>query len=80
MARPAQVNLEERNGKTAWGGKASQQMDLSKEDAADDLKLNEIIWKSVRGADSAMPAPRRAAFVFTRKKLHDDDDDDDDDE
>jgi DNA-binding beta-propeller fold protein YncE len=77
-ARPAQVNLEERNGKTAWGGKASQQMDLSKEDAADDLKLNEIIWKSVRGADSAMPAPRRAAFVFTRKKVHDDDDDDDD--
>jgi hypothetical protein len=77
-ARPAQVNLEERNGKTAWGGKASQLMDLSKEDAADDLKLNEIIWKSVRGADSVMPAPRRAAFVFTRKKVHDDDDDDDD--
>ncbi len=73
-ARPAQVNLDERNGKTAWGGKASQQMDRTQEDAADDLKLNEVIWKSVRGADSAMPAPRRAAFVFTRKKAHDDDD------
>jgi hypothetical protein len=39
-------------------------MDFSKEDAADDLLLNEIVWKSVRGADSPMPAPRRAAFVF----------------
>ena len=72
-ARPATVDLEERNVKTAWGGKASQRMDFSKEDAADDLVLNEVIWKSVRGAASAMPAPRRAAFVFTRKDRDDDD-------
>jgi DNA-binding beta-propeller fold protein YncE len=66
-ARPITVNLEDRNAKTAWGGKASERMDFTKEDAADDIKLNEIIWKSVRGPDSSMPAPRRAAFVFTRK-------------
>jgi len=50
-------------------------MNFAREDAADDLKLNEIIWKSVKGADSAMPAPRRAAFVFTSKKKADKDDD-----
>lgn len=73
--KPAIVNLQEMNMKTAWGAKASQRMNFAKEDAADDLKLNEIIWKSVKGADSAMPAPRRAAFVFTSKKKADKDDD-----
>ena len=38
-------------------------MDLAREDAADDLELNEIIWKAIRGPDSVMPMPRRAAFV-----------------
>ena len=37
--------------------------DFTKEDAAPDLELNEAIWKSVRGADSEMPAPVNAAFV-----------------
>ena len=72
-AKPAGIDLEEVNPKTAWGGKASQRMNFTKEDAADDLALNEIIWKSVRGAASPMPAPRRAAFVFTRQGKADDD-------
>ena len=74
-ARPVPTNLDEVNLKTAWGGKASRRMDFTKEDAADDLQLNEIIWRSVRGPDSPMPAPHRAAFVFTRptKSLKDDD-------
>ena len=73
--KPVLAELEEKNVKTAWGAKASQRMNFAREDAADDLKLNEIIWKSVKGADSAMPAPRRAAFVFTSKKKADKDDD-----
>jgi DNA-binding beta-propeller fold protein YncE len=75
VARPASSNLGEKNLKTAWGAKASQRMDFTKEDAADDLQLNEIIWKSVRGPDAHMPAPRRAAFVFTSRKKADKDDD-----
>ncbi len=74
-ARPVTVNLEDRNMKTAWGGKASLRMDFTKEDAADDLLLNEVIWRSVRGANSSMPAPRRAAFVFTQKEKKKGDDD-----
>jgi DNA-binding beta-propeller fold protein YncE len=50
--------------RTAWGVKATSTMDLSKEDAADDLLLNEVIWRNVRGADSPMPAPVRRAWVL----------------
>lgn len=65
-ARPVQVDLEERNLKTAWGGELSERMDFTKEDAADDLQLNEVIWRSVRGPQSPMPPPTRAAFVLNR--------------
>jgi hypothetical protein len=61
---PANVDLTETNKATAWGAKLSEQLDLSKEDAADDLLFNEIIWRSVRGPNSPMPPPVRAAFVF----------------
>src|SRR5580765_7454227 len=63
-ALPAEVSLDERNGARAWGGNIK--MNFAREDAADDLLLNEVIWRSVRGADSPMPAPVRAAFVFSR--------------
>jgi len=66
------------NPKTAWGAKQAEEMDLSKPDAVDDLLMNEMIWRSVRGEESAMPPPVRAAFVFPHPaKDHDDDDDDD---
>jgi hypothetical protein len=63
---PAQVDLEERNSAHAWGGQIK--MNFAKEDAADDLLLNEVIWRSVRGAHSPMPAPVRAGFVFVPAK------------
>jgi DNA-binding beta-propeller fold protein YncE len=63
-ARPVTVDLGERNLETAWGRELSEKMDFSKEDAADDLLLNEMVWRSVRGADQPMPPPTRAAFVF----------------
>ncbi|MGF1579747.1 MAG: alkaline phosphatase family protein [Gemmataceae bacterium] len=69
------TDMKALNKKTAWGAKLSEKFDLTKEDAADDLLFNEVIWRSVKGPDSPMPAPVRAAFVFP----HSDDDDDDDD-
>ena len=30
----------------------------------DDLLLNEVVWRSVRGPGTSMPASVRAAFVF----------------
>jgi DNA-binding beta-propeller fold protein YncE len=66
QARPANVDLWEKNAATAWGGDASRRMDFSQEDAADDLLLNEVIWRSVKGPHHPMPAPVRAAFVYAR--------------
>jgi hypothetical protein len=77
VARPAQADLKERNVASAWGAMESLAMDFSREDAADDLKLNEVIWRSVRGAESVMPPPVRASFVFAKA---DDDDDDEEEE
>ena len=59
---------------TAWNrdSRESEKMDFSQEDLADDQKLNEIIWRSVRGQDSVMPAPTRAAFVQAQPKKDDD--------
>jgi len=38
-------------------------MNLREADLAPELELNEIIWRSIRGADSPMAPPRRAAFI-----------------
>ncbi len=73
-ALPANVDLNAINTKTAWGAKLSNKMDFTKEDAADDLLLNEVIWRSIRGGGSKMPAPTRAAFVFNSAKDDNDDD------
>ncbi len=61
---PAQVDLNEVNKPDAYGAKLSASFDFSREDAADDLLLNEVVWRSVKGANSPMPAPVRAGFVF----------------
>jgi hypothetical protein len=66
------------NRYSAWGAKESEAMDFSKADNCDEFLLNEIVWRSVRGPDAAMPPPVRAAFVFPHPKKDDDDDDDDD--
>ena len=41
----------------------TDQFNLSIEDAAPDIAFNEIIWKTVKGVNSEMPAPRRGAFL-----------------
>ncbi len=51
------VPLDETNQTTAYGAEESLAMDFRSEDAAPEIRLNEIIWKSIRGADSPMPPP-----------------------
>ena len=58
-------------GTGSANAKLSEKFDLTKEDAVDDLLLNEVIWRSVRGAKSSMPPPVRAAFVFPHSKKDD---------
>jgi hypothetical protein len=75
--RPARVEIAEKNAANAWGAEASAKMYLAEADLAPELELNEILWKSVRGAASPMPPPVRAAFV---RGIPDDDDEKDDDD
>jgi YVTN family beta-propeller protein len=69
--REPKISLEERNDASAPGAAASMAMNLEEADRAPDLELNEIVWKAVRGKDSVMPPPVRAAFI---RRLADDDD------
>jgi hypothetical protein len=54
-----EVDVNAKNTVMAWGSKESGEMDFSDYDRAPEFALNEIIWKSVRGARSAMPLPVR---------------------
>ena len=60
------------NNAAAWGSRAK--FNFAKEDMNDDIKFNEVIWRSVRGADNPMPAPVHAGFVMARVGGKDDDD------
>jgi YVTN family beta-propeller protein len=73
-AKPAQVNLEQRNVADNESSRRSQFFNLVQEDKVPDLDLNEVIWKYVKGENSVMPAPKRSAFVILEKKKKDDDD------
>jgi hypothetical protein len=76
QARPARVPLDERNAQDAPGAQASLRMRLDEADLAPERELNEVIWKSVRGRDSVMPPPVRAAFVRPMPKVDAGDEDD----
>jgi len=67
-ARLAQVPLDAQNPATGWAARASRRMDFSQPDRVDDLVLNRVVWASVRGERSAMPAPVRAAFFKAHPK------------
>jgi hypothetical protein len=49
----------------------SEKIDLRYADKIDDRLFNEIIWKTMKGRNSVMPAPKRGAFLVVAK---DDDD------
>ncbi|MSR31053.1 MAG: hypothetical protein EXR99_06045 [Gemmataceae bacterium] len=66
---PPRVSLEALNTAQAWGAQQSLAFNLEVEDAADDLLFNEVIWRSVKGANSAMPAPVRAAFFIPQHTI-----------
>ncbi|WP_316829665.1 bifunctional YncE family protein/alkaline phosphatase family protein [Pedobacter aquatilis] len=68
------INLDNRNVAVNESSRRSELFNFAKEDSAPDLDLNEVIWKSVKGENSVMPAPKRSAFVILEKKKKDDDD------
>ncbi|QEM05868.1 bifunctional YncE family protein/alkaline phosphatase family protein [Mucilaginibacter rubeus] len=73
-AKPAQVDLEQRNIAVNESSKRSELFNFAREDAAPDIDLNEVVWKYVKGEASVMPAPKRSAFVILEPKKEQDDD------
>jgi YVTN family beta-propeller protein len=74
QVKPAKVDIDQRNVAVNESSKRSEQFNLAKEDAVPDKDMNEVIWKSVKGENAIMPAPKRSAFVILEKKKKDDDD------
>ena len=72
-ARPPQIDLNERTTRISWSERQSRTMDFSRADAIDDLLLNEVVWRAVRGDDSPVPPPTHAGFVFAHPTQDDDD-------
>jgi hypothetical protein len=68
------LSLTERNSASAYGAVQSLAMDLSAEDRAPELLLNDIVWRSIRGAHTPMPPPRRSVFISPTSRSADDDD------
>ena len=74
-ARPSNLDLNEVNVAVNRNSRRSGEMNLDREDAIPDVEFNEIVWQTVRGLNSRMPAPRRSAFVRVAAKEEDEEDD-----
>ena len=73
---PARISIDEKNDRMAYGAEASIRMNLAEADMAPERELNEILWRSIKGAGATVPPAVRSAFV-RRPKGGDGDDDDD---
>lgn len=62
------IDLDELNQEDNKLSRLSYQFNLEQADAAPDLAFSEVIWKTVKGEKSEMPAPRRSAFIIPRKE------------
>ncbi len=61
---PVTVDLDEINLEVNELSRKSETFNFSKEDAVPDDEFNEVLWKGIKGIDSPVPAPKKAAFIF----------------
>lgn len=64
-ARPANINLNDKNLLESEWQRMSETFDFTAEDRVNDSMFNEVIWKAVKGSDSTCPPSVRAAFLKT---------------
>ncbi|GGC15494.1 bifunctional YncE family protein/alkaline phosphatase family protein [Dyadobacter flavalbus] len=79
-SKEAGVDLTQKNVAINSNSRQSDQFDLSVPDAIDDLIFSRIVWQTVRGEKSIMPAPRRGAFVKLAKGGDDDEEEESDED
>ena len=70
--RQANIDLNEKNTIISNWSKMSDTFDFSKEDAAPDQQINEVLWAAAKGYNVPCPAPVHAAFININE-LEDDD-------
>ncbi len=68
------ININERNVADNELSRRSQYFNLAELDAVPEREFNDVLWKSIKGLTSEMPAPVRAAFVKKSVKKDKDDD------
>lgn len=68
IARKNNINLDERNVAINRNSIKSAEFDLSKPDLINDLEFSQIVWQSVKGLKSSMPAPKRSAFLVLKEE------------
>jgi YVTN family beta-propeller protein len=68
IARKNNINLDERNVAVNRNSIKSAEFDLSKPDLINDLEFSQIVWQSVKGLKSSMPAPKRSAFLVLKEE------------
>ncbi|HYW35240.1 MAG TPA: bifunctional YncE family protein/alkaline phosphatase family protein [Balneolaceae bacterium] len=78
QALPNNINLDKKNKKHDALSRESAHFDFSGADEAPDVPFDRVIWKTVKGIHSKMPAPRHSAFLMVHENSSDKGDQDDD--
>jgi hypothetical protein len=63
-AEAARIDVQAKNSPLAYGAERSSKMDFSEYDRIDDFELNEILWRSIKGPDAALPPAVRRAIAY----------------
>jgi hypothetical protein len=61
---PAEIALDAKNGKDAYGADRSARMDFTEYDRIDDFELNDVLWHAVMGKNAPQPPAVRRAIAF----------------
>ncbi len=72
VARKNRIDLTQRNVAVNRNSVKSAEFDLSRPDLINDLEFSRIVWQSVKGLNSPMPAPKRSAFLVLKEEDDDD--------
>lgn len=62
-------DINEKNVKRNELSELSDSFNLEEIDAAPDHLFSQVIWKSIKGLDSEMPVPVRAAFILQKEEI-----------
>jgi hypothetical protein len=68
----ARVSLNEKNDESAFGAAASKGFNLAEADRVPDAEMNEILWRSIRGAGAPLPAVVRSGWIRRAAATDDD--------